>query len=74
VPVLVVPVAASGRHVGRIELGARQNGRPYSDREVALMLAAGQSLAAVALDLADMPSHMEASAPAPSALAADPSD
>lgn len=50
VPALVVSVEASHRRLGRIELDARRNGQPYSDREVAFVVAAGQHLATVTLE------------------------
>ena len=46
-PVVVVPVAFGSRPIGRLELGPRRGGRPYSPADIATLEAAGERLAVV---------------------------
>jgi hypothetical protein len=52
--VVVVPVAFGSRRIGRMELGPRRGGRPYSSADIATLEAAGERLA-VALGGVDAP-------------------
>ncbi|MGH2406457.1 MAG: hypothetical protein ACRDF7_00070 [Candidatus Limnocylindrales bacterium] len=54
-PVLVVPVELAGQRIGRVELGARIDRRPYSDRDIEMVHSAGERVAAAIIGLTDIP-------------------
>jgi hypothetical protein len=47
VGVLMIPVGAAGRRVGRVELAGRPGMRPYSDSDVALLHRTAAEVAAI---------------------------
>jgi hypothetical protein len=52
---LAIPVEVAGRHVGRVELTRRRDGRVYGDYDTNLLLAAGEHLASATLGLDPVP-------------------
>lgn len=52
---LTIPVAVAGRHVGRVELAGRRDGRAYRDYDTNLLLGAGERVASATLGLDPAP-------------------